>query len=50
MVIEQAMVTVHGPEAVREISALIEELKRSGFIQRELEATGQTEAIVAPAA
>jgi hypothetical protein len=29
---------------------VIEELKRSGFIQRELEATRQTDAIAAPAA
>jgi ABC-type amino acid transport substrate-binding protein len=50
MVIEQAMVTTHGAEAVRYISALIEELKASGFVQRWLVETGQTEAIVAPAA
>ncbi len=50
MVIEQAMVTTHGPEAVRYISALIEELKASGFVQRGLTATGQTDAIVAPPA
>jgi len=50
MVIEQAMVTVHGPEAVRAISALVEELKRSGFVARELAASGQAEAVVAPAA
>jgi polar amino acid transport system substrate-binding protein len=50
MVIEQAMVTVHGPEAVREISALIEELKSSGFVARGLEESGQTDAIVAPPA
>jgi polar amino acid transport system substrate-binding protein len=50
MVIEQAMVTVHGPQALATIAALIEELKASGFIARELAATGQTEATVAPAA
>ena len=50
MVIEQAMVTTHGPEAVRYISALVEELKASGFVQRWLTATGQTDAIVAPPA
>jgi polar amino acid transport system substrate-binding protein len=48
MVIEQAMVTTHGAEAVRYISALIEELKASGFVQRGLTATGQADAIVAP--
>jgi polar amino acid transport system substrate-binding protein len=50
MVIEQAMVTTHGPEAVRYLSALIEELKASGFVKRELDASGQTDAVVAPAA
>jgi polar amino acid transport system substrate-binding protein len=50
MVIEQAMVTVHGPQALATIAALIEELKASGFVARELAATGQTEATVAPAA
>jgi polar amino acid transport system substrate-binding protein len=50
MVIEQAMVTVHGPEAVRAISALVEELKSSGFVARGLEQSGQTDAIVAPPA
>jgi hypothetical protein len=35
---------------VRYISALIEELKASGFVQRWLVQTGQTDAIVAPAA
>jgi polar amino acid transport system substrate-binding protein len=50
MVIEQAMVTVHGPDAVRTISALIEELKRSGFIKRELAESGQVDAVVAPPA
>ena len=50
MVIEQAMVTVHGPAAVAAISALIEELKRSGFIARELAASGQADAVVAPPA
>ena len=48
MVIEQAMVTTHGPEAVHYISALIEELKASGFVQHWLTATGQADAIVAP--
>jgi ABC-type amino acid transport substrate-binding protein len=48
MVIEQAMVTTHGAEAVRFISALIEELKASGFVQRGLSASGQADAIVAP--
>lgn len=50
MVIEQAMVTVHGADAVRTISALIEELKQSGFIKRELLASSQLDAIVAPPA
>jgi polar amino acid transport system substrate-binding protein len=50
MVIEQAMVTVHGPNAVRTISALIEELKRSGFIADELAKSGQADAVVAPPA
>ncbi len=50
MVIEQAMVTVHGPEAVLTISALIEELKSSGFIERELIESGQADAVVAPPA
>jgi polar amino acid transport system substrate-binding protein len=50
MVIEQAMVTVHGPNAVRAISALIEELKRSGFVADELAKTGQGDAVVAPPA
>ncbi len=48
MVIEQAMVTVHGPQALATIAALIEEVKASGFVARELAATGQTEATVAP--
>jgi polar amino acid transport system substrate-binding protein len=50
MVIEQAMVTVHGPAALHTISALIEELKASGFVARELEKTNQVEASVAPPA
>lgn len=50
MVIEQAMATVRGPEAVLAISALIEELKSSGFIKRELLESGQTDAVVAPPA
>lgn len=50
MIIEQAMVTVHGPEAVKTIAALIEELKRSGFVAAELEKAGQREATVAPPA
>lgn len=50
MVIEQAMVTVHGPNAVHAISALIEELKRSGFIADELAKSGQADAVVAPPA
>jgi polar amino acid transport system substrate-binding protein len=50
MVIEQAMVTTHGPKAVGIISALIEELKRSGFVADELAKSGQTDAIVAPPA
>ena len=48
MVIEQAMVTVHGPQAVAAIAELIEELKASGFVARVLEETGQAEASVAP--
>jgi len=50
MVIEQAMVTVHGPHALATLATLIEELKASGFVARELAATSQTEATVAPAA
>jgi polar amino acid transport system substrate-binding protein len=50
MVIEQAMVTVHGANAVRTISALIEEVKRSGFVAAELAKTGQGDAVVAPPA
>lgn len=50
MVIEQAMVTVHGPHAVRTISALIEELKASGFVAEELSKSGQSDAVVAPPA
>ena len=50
MVIQQAMATVRGPRAQRAISELIEELKGSGFIERELAASGQTEAVVAPLA
>jgi polar amino acid transport system substrate-binding protein len=50
MVIEQAMVTVHGPNAVRAISVLIEELKSSGFVADELAKTGQGDAVVAPPA
>jgi polar amino acid transport system substrate-binding protein len=48
MVIEQAMATVHGPQAAAALTGMIEELKASGFIARELAATGQTEATVAP--
>ena len=48
MVIEQAMVTVHGEPVRTYLAALIEELKASGFVARQLAATGQTEAIVAP--
>ncbi len=48
MVIEQAMATVHGPAAVDALADLIEELKRSGFVERELLASGQTDAVVAP--
>jgi polar amino acid transport system substrate-binding protein len=50
MVIEQAMVTVRGPRALATLAPLIEELKASGFVARELAATGQTEASVAPPA
>lgn len=49
MVIEQAMATVRGPQAQAYIAALIEELKASGFIADHLAATGQTDAVVAPA-
>lgn len=48
MVIEQAMATVHGARAVAALAELIEELKASGFVARELAKTGQTEATVAP--
>lgn len=50
MVIEQAMATVRGPEAHAYIAALVEELKASGFVGEQLAATGQTDAVVAPAA
>jgi polar amino acid transport system substrate-binding protein len=50
MVIEQAMVTRHGEAARSYLAALIEELKASGFVAHHLAATGQTDAIVAPAA
>jgi polar amino acid transport system substrate-binding protein len=50
MVIEQAMVTVPGTAALDAIAALVEELKSSGFVERELRASGQTEATVAPPA
>jgi polar amino acid transport system substrate-binding protein len=48
MVIEQAMVTVHGETARTYLAALIEELKASGFVAQHLAATGQTDATVAP--
>ena len=48
MVIEQAMATVRGPEARNYIAAMIEELKASGFVAKELADSGQTDAIVAP--
>jgi polar amino acid transport system substrate-binding protein len=48
MVIEQAMATVRGPEARNYIAAMIEELKASGFVAKELADSGQTEATVAP--
>jgi polar amino acid transport system substrate-binding protein len=50
MVIEQAMVTVHGEPVRTYLAALVEELKASGFVAEHLAATGQTDAIVAPAA
>ena len=50
MVIEQAMVTVRGPQALAYIGAMIEELKASGFIAHQLEVSGQSDATVAPAA
>jgi polar amino acid transport system substrate-binding protein len=51
MVIEQAMVTVHGPLAAQAISELIEELKRTGFVARELKDSGQADnGLVAPPA
>lgn len=50
MVIEQAMATVRGPEARSYISALIEELKASGFVAEQLAVSGQTDAVVAPPA
>lgn len=50
MVIEQAMVTVRGPQARDYLAALIEELKASGFVAEQLAATGQSDAVVAPAA
>ncbi len=48
MVIQQAMATVHGPVVLDTLSDLIEELKHAGFIERELLASGQTDAVVAP--
>ena len=50
MVIEQAMVTTHGPAGVAYISALIEELKSSGFVANQLKQSGQADATVAPPA
>lgn len=48
MVIEQAMVTVHGGNALRYITGLIEEVKASGFVAAELAKSGQSDAVVAP--
>jgi polar amino acid transport system substrate-binding protein len=48
MVIEQAMVTVHGAKALEYISALIEDVKASGFVKAELDKSGQSDAVVAP--
>ncbi len=51
MVIEQAMGTPQGrPEGARYLREYIEEMKASGFVARELERSGQTDAAVAPAA
>jgi polar amino acid transport system substrate-binding protein len=50
MVIEQAMATVHGRQGRDYLAALIEELKANGFVARELAASGQTDAVVAPPA
>jgi polar amino acid transport system substrate-binding protein len=49
MVIEQAMGTPKGREAgVRYLRAFIEEMKASGFVAKALQASGQTDAAVAP--
>ncbi|MGD0263882.1 MAG: ABC transporter substrate-binding protein [Candidatus Methylomirabilota bacterium] len=51
MVIEQAMGTPQGrPEGARYLREYIEEMKASGFVARELERSGQTDAVVAPPA
>jgi polar amino acid transport system substrate-binding protein len=50
MVIEQAMGTPQGrPAGARYLREYIEEMKASGFVARELERSGQTDAVVAPA-
>jgi len=50
MVIEQAMGTPQGrPEGIRYLREYIEEMKASGFVARELERSGQTDAMIAPA-
>jgi polar amino acid transport system substrate-binding protein len=51
MAIEQAMGTIKGRDkAVPFLRAFIEEMKASGFVARELQASGQGEAAVAPPA
>jgi polar amino acid transport system substrate-binding protein len=51
MAIEQAMGTLKGREAgVAFLRKFVEEMKASGFVARELEASGQGEAAVAPPA
>ena len=51
MVIEQAMGTLQGrPAASAYLRDFVEEMKASGFVLRELERSGQTDAAVAPPA
>lgn len=51
MVIEQAMCTLQDrPAGIVYLREYIEEMKASGFVARELERSGQTEAAVAPCA
>ena len=48
MEIAQAMATVHGADAQRFITQVVEDLKASGFVARALAANAQTDAVVPP--